>query len=381
MTLCGRPTFAEIDMDALRHNLRSAREFIGNEVRIMAVVKANAYGHGAIECARVLESEGVDWFGVALIEEAVELRGAGISKPILCLGGGSTGDERDLLEFNITPVIFNLEQAGALQMAASDAGQIMRVHIKIDTGMGRLGIRWNKLDAFIKQLAAFSNLKVEGLMSHYAAANDINENDFTRLQLDRFFESLSKFEAAGLRPEIIDIANSPGAVGHHDSRFGMIRLGGILYGLGEDTLSDKLPKPELIPVMSLYSSIADIKEVREGETVGYGRTFTCNRDTRIALLPIGYNDGYRRLLSNKANVIINGRLAPVIGRISMDWTIVDVTEVPDAKIGSTVIMIGRENGLEVSAADLGTFADTISYEITCGIGSRIPRKYVDKKAD
>ena len=381
MPLCGRPTFAEIDMDALRHNLRSAREFIGNEVKILAVVKANAYGHGAIECARVLEPGGVDWFGVALIEEAVELRGAGISKPILCLGGCSTGDERDLLEFNITPVIFNLEQAGALQMAASDAGQIMRVHIKIDTGMGRLGIRWNKLDAFIKQLAAFSNLKVEGLMSHYAAANDINENDFTRLQLDRFFESLSKFEAAGLRPEIIDIANSPGAVGHHDSRFGMIRLGGVLYGLGEDTLSDKLPKPELIPVMSLYSSIADIKEVREGETVGYGRTFTCNCDTRIALLPIGYNDGYRRLLSNKANVIINGRLAPVIGRISMDWTIVDVTEVPDAKIGSTVIMIGRENGLEVSAADLGTFADTISYEITCGIGSRIPRKYVDKKAD
>jgi len=381
MPLCGRPTFAEIDMDALRHNLRSAREFIGNEVKILAVVKANAYGHGAIECARVLEPGGVDWFGVALIEEAVELRGAGISKPILCLGGCSTGDERDLLKFNITPVIFNLEQAGALQMAASDAGQIMRVHIKIDTGMGRLGIRWNKLDAFIKQLAAFSNLKVEGLMSHYAAANDINENDFTRLQLDRFFESLSKFEAAGLRPEIIDIANSPGAVGHHDSRFGMIRLGGVLYGLGEDTLSDKLPKPELIPVMSLYSSIADIKEVREGETVGYGRTFTCNCDTRIALLPIGYNDGYRRLLSNKANVIINGRLAPVIGRISMDWTIVDVTEVPDAKIGSTVIMIGRENGLEVSAADLGTFADTISYEITCGIGSRIPRKYVDKKAD
>ena len=381
MPLCGRPTFAEIDMDALRHNLRSAREFIGNEVKIMAVVKANAYGHGAIECARVLESGGVDWFGVALIEEAVELRGAGISKPILCLGGCSTGDERDLLEFNITPVIFNLEQAGALQIAASDAGQIMRVHIKIDTGMGRLGIRWNKLDAFIKQLAAFSNLKVEGLMSHYSAADNINENGFTRLQLDRFFESLSKFEAAGLRPEIIDIANSPGAVGHPDSRFGMIRLGGILYGLGEDTLSDKLPKPELIPVMSLYSSIADIKEVREGETVGYGRTFTCNRDTRIALLPIGYNDGYRRLLSNKANVIINGRLAPVIGRISMDWTIVDVTEVPDAKIGSTVIMIGRENGLEVSTADLGTFADTISYEITCGIGSRIPRKYVDKKAD
>ena len=381
MTLCGRPTFAEIDMDALRHNLRSAREFIGNEVKILAVVKANAYGHGAIECARVLESGGVDWFGVALIEEAVELRGAGISKPILCLGGCSTGDERDLLEFNITPVIFNLEQAGALQIAASDAGQIMRVHIKIDTGMGRLGIRWNKLDAFIKELATFSNLKVEGLMSHYAAADNINENDFTRLQLDRFFESLSKFEAAGLRPEIIDIANSPGAVGHHDSRFGMIRLGGILYGLGEDTLSDKLPKPELKPVMSLYSSIADIKEVREGETVGYGRTFTCNCDTRIALLPIGYNDGYRRLLSNKANVIINGRLAPVIGRISMDWTIVDVTEVPDAKIGSTVIMIGRENGLEVSAADLGTFADTISYEITCGIGSRIPRKYVDKKAD
>jgi len=381
MPLCGRPTFAEIDMDALRHNLRSAREFIGNDVKILAVVKANAYGHGAIECARVLESGGVDWFGVALIEEAVELRGAGISKPILCLGGCSTGDERNLLEFNITPVIFNLEQAGALQIAASDAGQIMRVHIKIDTGMGRLGIRWNKLDAFIKELATFSNLKVEGLMSHYAAADNINENDFTRLQLDRFFESLSKFEAAGLRPEIIDIANSPGAVGHHDSRFGMIRLGGILYGLGEDTLSDKLPKPELIPVMSLYSSIADIKEVREGETVGYGRTFTCNCDTRIALLPIGYNDGYRRLLSNKANVIINGRLAPVIGRISMDWTIVDVTEVPDAKIGSTVIMIGRENGLEVSAADLGTFADTISYEITCGIGSRIPRKYVDKKAD
>jgi alanine racemase len=372
-----RPTFAQIDLANLRHNFRSSRDFIGHSVKYMAVVKANAYGHGAVECARALAAEGVDWFGVALIEEAIELRDAGIETPILCLGGFVSGQESLTLDHNITPVVFNLDQAKALNIAGSERRQDIDIHIKIDTGMGRLGVRWNRLDPFIRELSQLSNLRVEGLMSHLAAANDASEDTFTDDQIDRFSGAVAKFEAAGFTPDIIDLANSPGAVGHPRSRPQMVRLGGILYGLGRDVLSETLPRPELRSVMSLHSVIADIKDVEKGESLGYGRTFFTERDSRIAVIPIGYNDGYCRALSNKASVILNGVLAPVTGRISMDWTIVDVTDVPDTKIGDDVALIGCVDDVEITAADLARICDTISYEITCGISSRVPRRFAD----
>jgi len=381
MPFSTRPTFAQIDLGVLRENLRSSREFIGPDVRVMAVVKANAYGHGAVECARTLESERVDWLGVALLEEAIQLRDAGIKIPILCLGGFPLGREALLLEHNITPVVFNIEQAKALQMVANHVSGNIQIHVKIDTGMGRLGVRWDDLDEFITALARLRNLHLEGLMSHFAIADETSQDAFTQTQINRFFESVATFEAAGLRPQLIDIANSPGAIGHPNARFGMVRLGGILYGLSTDVLSSQLPQPELKPVMTLYSIVSDIKSIPKGETIGYGRTFTCVRDTRIALLPIGYDDGYRRALSNKAAVIINGQLAPVVGRISMDWTIADITEVTGVGVGDSVIMLGRNNDIEVSAADLAALSETISYEITCGISERVPRRYIGRDSD
>jgi alanine racemase len=375
--LAHRPTYAEIDLNSLRFNLRSCREFIGTDVNYMAVVKANAYGHGAVECSTALVSGGVDWLGVAIIEEAIELRLAGIEIPILCLGGFFPGQEDALLEYDVTPVVFNIEQAILLN-AAAETGQVTaRFHLKIDTGMGRLGIRWDHLSDFMEPLNQLKNIHLEGLMSHFAAANDPNEDVFTNEQIDRLLQAESKLRAAGFAPEIVDIANSPGAVGHPRARSQMVRLGGVLYGLSRDILNNESSKPELRPVLSLHSAIADIKNIPKRETVGYGRTFTTDRDSKIALVPIGYNDGYRRSLSNKANVLISGQFAPVVGRISMDWTILDVTDRPNVKLGDRVTLIGRQGDKRILTEDLAQIADTISYEITCGISSRVRRRVID----
>jgi len=371
-----RPTVAEIDLSNLRSNFRSSRDFIGHAVKYMAVVKANAYGHGAVECSRILVDEGADWLGVAIIEEGLQLRDAGISAPILCLGGFFPGQEQVGLDNGITPVLFNLDQATGLDREAAGRDVRANVHVKVDTGMGRLGVRWHDLDRFVSQIKRFENLNVQGVMSHFASANDPNKDAFTNTQIERFNEAVSKFEAAGIAPEIVDIANSPGAVGHPGSRAQMVRIGGILYGLGRDVLNEEKPKPELRPVMSIFSEIADIKHIPAGETLGYGRIYRTLRDSVIALIPVGYNDGYLRALSNKAHVLINGRPAPVSGRISMDWTIVDVTDIQNAKIGDTVTLIGTEGDRSIAAEDLAQLADTISYEITCGISSRVPRRYV-----
>jgi len=374
--LAHRPTYAEIDRTSLRQNFRSCREFIGHDVKYMAVVKSNAYGHGAVECSTALESEGADWLGVAIMEEAIELRQTDIKIPILCLGGFFTGQEDIGLEYGVTPVVFNIEQANALDAAAGNRNTKARFHLKVDTGMGRLGVRWYELGDFILQLNRLNNIQIEGLMSHFAAANDPTEDAFTNQQIDRLEAAETQLRSAGFAPEIVDIANSPGAVGHPRSRAQMVRLGGILYGLGGDVLDQESPRPELRPVLSLHSAIADIKNIPSGETLGYGRTFTTNRDSRIALLPIGYNDGYPRSLSDRATVLINGAFAPVVGRISMDWTIIDITDVPDAKLGDRVTLIGREAGHQILTEELAHLADTISYEITCGISSRVPRRFV-----
>jgi alanine racemase len=373
-----RPTFAQIDLTNLRFNFRSSCDFIGPDVKYMAVVKANSYGHGMIECAKVLAEEGANWFGVALIEEAIELRDAGITQPILCLGGVATGQEEITIRQNVSAVVFNSQQLSALNSAAVASGQPANIHIKIDTGMGRLGVRWDQVDPFVTDLQRFTNLYVEGLMTHFASANDPSEDEFTNEQIHRFLQAVKKFETAGFEPDVVDLANSPGAVGHPRSRAQMVRLGGILYGLGGDVLASDRTRPELKPVLSLHSTIADIKQIPKGETLGYGRSFTTERDSTIALVPIGYHDGYRRGLSNKAQVIVNGQFANVVGRISMDWTIADITNLPGTKIGDGVMLIGQDGGKEIRADDLAALLDTISYEITCGISGRVPRRYVNE---
>ncbi len=371
-TYSHRPTVTTIDLDALAANLRSIRDFIGKGIKMMAVVKANAYGHGMVECSKRLEAEGVDWFGVATTEEAVELRDAGILSPILCFGSFWPGQESIFIERDITPVIFDLERADSLNAKALEFGRSVNVHIKIDTGMGRVGVPLTHIREFAKKFKLFETLRVEGLMSHFAAADDLT-NDFTNEQMGRFADAISVFDANGFHPTILDIANSPGAIAHSDPRATMVRIGGILYGLYGDVLPYGIEKPELQPVLSLQTKVAFLKNVAAEESIGYGRTWIANRDSVIATLPIGYHDGLPRVLSNKGRVLINGEFAPIVGRISMDWTTIDVTNLPNVELGDEVVLIGTNGSEHISAESIAAECDTISYEITCGLGSRVPR--------
>ncbi|HXH70217.1 MAG TPA: alanine racemase [Pyrinomonadaceae bacterium] len=371
-----RPTWTEINLENLAFNFQSVRKFVGNAVEFMAVVKADAYGHGAVACAKKLEAENIDWLGVVLPEEGLELRESGIQIPILCLGSFWNGQESVLIENNITPVVYQKEAAENFNRAALEKNLKAKIHIKIDTGMGRIGIRFDEVKEFVERLKPLKNLSVEGLMTHFAAADNLSENDFTNIQTKRFDEAVKIFEENGFRPKYKDLANSPGAIAHEKSRGNMVRLGGVLYGLGGDVLPQGIIKPDLKPVMSLHTRIAHIKNVPKGETLGYSRTFLTERDSIVATVPIGYQDGYRRSLSNCGRVIINGFFASVVGRISMDWTIIDVTEIHDVKVNDEVILIGGQNGLIVTAEELAKKIDTISYEITCGINWRVTRKYV-----
>lgn len=372
-----RPTWAEINLGNLASNLQSVKAFIGYGVKYMAVVKADAYGHGAVECAKKLERENIDWFGVALPEEGVELRRAGIRKPILCLGGFWRGQADLMLDYHLTPVIFRLDVAERFDTAASRKNIVADIHVKVDTGMNRVGVRYDEFSEFAEKLLSFKNLRVDGVMTHFANADDSAQNDFTNLQIARFKTAVETLREKGFSPTYNDLANSPGAVAHPAARGNMVRLGGILYGLGDDVLPADVEKPKLKPVLSLKSQVNLLKKVPKGETIGYARTFTTKRDSLIATIPIGYHDGLPRAVSNQAQAIVGGALAPVVGRVSMDWTILDVTDVPDVKIGDEVILIGEKDDLRIKAETLAAQAETISYEVTCGINRRVTKIYKD----
>ena len=371
-----RPTWAEIDLDALAANYRLIRDRAAPGVKVLAAVKANAYGHGAIECARRLESEGVDWFGVALPEEGIELRQAGITKPILCLGGIWNGQERACLQFKLTPVVYRRDIVQSLDRAANEMGLIADAHVKIDTGMGRLGVRPDSVSEFCEGLGEFKNVRIDGLMTHLAAADDDAHEQFTKAQLDRFQAAVTLFRDRGFTPTFIHAANSAAAFGCKQSWGNMIRPGGTLYGFSRDVLPPHVDPPPLRPVMSLHSRIVLLKKVPKGEKLGYGCTFETQRDSMIATIPIGYDDGYSRALSNRGRVIVRGKFAPVVGRISMDLTLIDVTDVPEASLDDHVTLIGQDGDFSITAEDIAETIGTISYEVTCGISTRVPRRYV-----
>ena len=359
----------------------------------MAVVKSNAYGHGAVECARRLAREGAEWFGVATPEEGIELRQSGITQPILCLGGFWEGQEKACLQFRLTPVVYRLDLVEALDDAARLPGVVADVHVKLDTGMGRLGVRFDQAIEFAQALKRFRNIRVDGLMTHLAAADEPTCEPLTANQLKRFRNVVDVFRGNGFEPTYRHLANSaaifdqPGAWGN------MVRPGGVLYGLWRDVLAPAhnagsganryrtesvSNHAELLlkPVMSLRSRIALLKWVPAGETIGYGCTYETSRPTLVATLPIGYNDGYLRGLSNRGRVIARGTYASVIGRISMDLTLVDVTNVPGVSLNDVVTLLGTtpdNPDLLVSAEDIARTVGTLSYEVTCGISDRVPR--------
>jgi alanine racemase len=373
--LSGRPTWAEIDLGALAHNFRVIRKRVGPDVKVLAAVKANAYGHGAIECSRRLEKEGVDWFGVALPEEGIELRSAGITKPILCLGGIWKGQENLCIQQNLTPVVYRIDAIEEFDQTAVSAKETVDVHVKIDTGMGRLGVRADDTSEFCEALKRFKNIRVDGLMTHLASADDEAEMEFTRTQLKRFSDAVATFRENGFMPTYLHAANSAGLFTFSESRGNLVRPGGTLYGFVRDVLPANIKSPALRPVMSLHSRIMLLKRVPAGEKLGYGGTFETSRESIIATMPIGYDDGYRRAFSNRGRVIVRGNFAPVVGRVSMDLTLIDVTHAPNVAVDDRVTLLGNDGDCSISAEDLGELAGTISYEITCGISHRVPRVY------
>ena len=374
-THAGRPTWVEIDLDALAENFRAVRRRVGEGVRVMAVVKADAYGHGAAGCARRLAAEGADWFGVALPEEGLELRRAGVEQPILSLEGFWGAQAGACVRHRLTPVLYRLDMAEAFDRAAREAGVVADVHVKIDTGMGRLGIRYDEAAEFARALKRFPNLRVDGVMTHFASADDAAQDCFTEEQVARFKEARYMFRAEGHAPTFEDMANSAATFAHPVSRGNMVRPGGVLYGLWRDVLQPQTAAPPLRPVMSLRSRVALLKWVEVGETLGYGCTFEATRRTLVATLPVGYHDGYVRALSNRGRVIVRGQFAPVVGRISMDSTLLDVTDVHGVALNDQVTLIGADGELLVPAEDIAKTAGTISYEITCGVSGRVPRRF------
>jgi alanine racemase len=368
-----RPTRAEISIAGLRHNVRVVRDLVGSDVAVMGVVKANAYGHGAVEVAGVLAAEGATWLGVALPEEGIALRGAGVGLPILCLGGFWEGQEALVLDFDLTPAISRADQLERLDAEAGRRGATVRYHLKVDTGMGRLGVPVRDLEAFLSATSSLRRVACEGLMTHIASADVPALDDFTRRQIARYHDALALAERHGLEPRWRHLANGAAALAFPEARGNLVRPGAVLYGLTHDTLSPDAPVLPLRPVMRFVTRVEHIKTVPAGTPLGYGCTFETARPSVIATVPAGYADGVRRALSNRGWVGIRGAHAPVVGRVSMDLTILDVTDIPDVRLGDEAVLFGTGGP---TAEEVAAAAETISYEITCGVSSRVPRLVV-----
>lgn len=375
----GRPTWAEVSLGALAHNYGVIQKHVGAGVDVLAVVKANAYGHGAAECARAFAQAGARWFGVALVEEGAALRRSGIGGSILCLGGFWRGQAEDVIAHNLTPVIFRLDAAEELDARAHAAGRVVNYHLKVDTGMGRLGVPLAELSEFADALKGFTHIRLDGLMTHFAAA-DADASDYTEFQLENYRTAQRIVHELGFEPTYNHLANSAAVHRYPQSWGNLVRPGATLYGFTRDVLAPQPTPFDVRPALSLHSRIVILKNVPAGASLGYGCSFTAERACRVATIPIGYADGLRRAHSNNGRVIVVGRagarFAPIVGRVSMDLTMVDVTDVPQCEVGEEVLLIGERGGLSLRAEDLAEQVGTISYEIACAVSARVPRVYV-----
>ncbi|MEN3334731.1 MAG: Alr-MurF fusion protein [Blastocatellia bacterium] len=375
----GRPTWAEINLDHLAHNFRLIKQAIGAGVAVMPALKADAYGHGATACAEALERAGADWFGVALPEEGRRLRDAGITRPVLCLGGFWEGQEDELLAGRLTPVIYRLDMLERLNAAAQRGGTTAAYHLKVDTGMGRLGVPHGELESFLDSAARFRHLRLDGVMTHFASADKPDKDEFTRRQILRFQYALARVRARGHRPTWIHEANSAATLAYPEARGNLVRPGGVLYGLWRDVVNPQTPALDWRAVLALKTRIIHLKTLGAGTPLGYGGTFIAERESQIATLAIGYEDGLPRALSNCGRVLVRGEFAPIVGRISMDLTLVDVTDINGAALNDEATIIGHQGTREIPAEEIAARAGTISYEITCGISERVPRRIVSSR--
>lgn len=367
-----RPTYAEIDLSAVVHNYRLLSARAGEGVAVLAVVKANAYGHGAVAVSQALAAAGAPMFAVASIEEAAALRHAGIEQPILLMGVVLAGQEELVLQYRLTPYLFDLEPARRLSAVAVKHHASIDYHLKVDTGMSRIGFAPDDLPQVLTLLKSFSGLEMRGVMSHFALA-DSPDDPFSAEQADRLQTIVGSVRAAGFNPEYIHQANSAGLLTGVALGSNLARPGIALYGGYPSAAFSEL---DLRPVMSLRSAIVQIRSVAAGIGVSYGHRFVAERPSRIATVSIGYADGYNRLLSGQGEVLLGGRRVPVIGRVCMDWIMLDVTDMDAVQVGDEVTLLGADSfGNVIPAEEWADKIGTINYEVFCGISQRVPRIY------
>lgn len=368
--------YAEINLDAICQNVQNAMDKVGKDTKMMAIIKTDAYGHGAVPVAKALNEIGTYAFGVATVEEAVQLRRGGLQNPILILGYVFPADYPLLIANDIMHAVFQYETAKALSERAVFLSKVVKIHIKVDTGMGRIGMQTTEESlAEIEKIAALPNLQIDGIFTHFACADEADKTSCFR-QKEKFLDFVQKLDARGIQIPIKHMCNSAGIIEFSDGFLNMTRSGIMTYGLypSEEVNKSNL---ELHPALQLKSHVAFVKTVQKGFTVSYGSTYVTDKETTvIATVPVGYGDGYPRALSNKGRVLIHGQYAPIVGRVCMDQMMVNVTDIPNVKQGDTVTLVGTDGDKHISVEEVADNAYSFNYEFCCGINKRVPRVYI-----
>ena len=369
-----RPVWLEINLDAIAHNVKKIKQIVGKNTQIIAVVKANAYGHGAIEVSETLLENGVTMLGVGVIEEGIVLREAGIKAPILVCGLTKDEQLEPLVMYNLSATVCRLKTIQALSRIASKKKKKVRVHIKIDTGMGRLGIPSEDTLNFVKEIGKMKNIEIEGIFTHFAATNE-EDGNYTRKQFEKYKKALLELERERINIPLKHVANSTAILNSSRFHLNAVRPGIIVYGLFPSPKTKQIV--QLRPAAELKTKIIVLKEISAGKSIGYGKTYTTTRPTRIATLPVGYADGYSWLLSNKGEVLVRGQRAPIIGRICMDLCMIDVTHIGKVQIGDEVVLWGKQGSEMISVEEVAQKTGSIVYEVICMVDKeRVPKVFI-----
>jgi alanine racemase len=378
-----RPTWAEVSLRTLRQNFRAVQQHISAAVQVCAIVKADAYGHGAVECSRALEEEGARWFGVTSLDEAIPLREAGIRGRILLMTGFWRGEEEEIVRLGLTPTVWETGQIELFERAATALGVAKHpIHLKVDTGMGRLGVAPEDLPRICSALKSSSHLVLEGLSTHLASSEVLDEPSVAA-QLKSFAEVRALLARQGFNPPLIHAANTGAVISRPESWNTMVRPGIALYGYylaferaGREVSGSGL-RLKVRPVLTWKTRILSLRDMRANQALGYGGTYVTKAPARIAVLPVGYADGLNRKISSQGRVIVGENYAPIVGRISMDLTLADVTGLSGVAVGDEVVLLGTTDGLSVDAREHASLSQTVPYEILCGISKRVPRRHLD----
>ncbi len=376
-----RPAWVEVNLSAIEHNTRRLIEIVGPGVELLAMVKANGYGHGAVEVSRVALRAGATWLGVVSVGEGLELRRAGINARILVLGYTPSEWTRSAVENDLTLTIFSLDAAHAVSETARALNCRSRIHIKVDTGMARLGVTPDQAVEFARAVRALDNIDIEGVLTHFSMADTPDAHgikgwgiEYTRNQLAQFRGVVDAFERAGIPLHYRHCSNSPAILNLSEANFNLVRTGILLYGLDP---SDEVPRPpDFVPALSFKTRVAAVRQVPVGTYISYGATFRTERPSRLAVIMVGYADGFRRKPSNYGEVLIRGRRAPIAGRVAMDQAITDVTDIESVQVGDEVVLIGKQGTVEIRAEDIAGILGTNNYEVVTAISPRLERRYI-----